>query len=80
MTMTQKQKVEGFGLVWRGIRAFGPFWWDFLIGDSPEIAIGVVLILGIAFAVRTSTMVAAVVVPVAVILLLALSAWRGKSG
>ncbi len=72
------QKVGAVNPVWRGIRAFGMFWWDFLVGDSPEIAIGVIIVLGIAFAVRSSALIAAVGVPVAVILLLWLSASRGR--
>lgn len=29
----------------RGMRGFGQFWWDFLIGDTPELFIGVVAAL-----------------------------------
>ena len=27
--------------------AFGRFWWDFLIGDTPELFVGVVLVIGV---------------------------------
>ena len=63
----------------RRVRAFGAFWWDFLVGDAPELALGGVLILGIAFAVRTWQVTAALVIPAAVVLLLAVSVWRGLS-
>jgi hypothetical protein len=30
----------------RLIRGFGRFWWDFLVGDTPEIFVAVVVIIG----------------------------------
>ena len=29
----------------RWLGAFGRFWWDFLVGDTPELLIGVVLVV-----------------------------------
>ena len=60
------------------IKAFGLFWWDFLVGDSPELAVGAVLILALAFALHDVKLAAAVVVPAAVVLLLGVSTWRGR--
>jgi hypothetical protein len=68
-----------FRLVWNGLKSFGLFWKNFLIGDSPEIAVGVLIILGIAFGVRGSPIAAAVIVPLAVFVLLTGSIWRGKT-
>ena len=31
----------------RWLGAFGRFWWDFLVGDTPELLIGVVLVVGV---------------------------------
>ena len=28
------------------MKAFGRFWWDFLVGDDPKIAAAVVVVLG----------------------------------
>jgi hypothetical protein len=28
------------------VRSFGSFWWDFLIGDTPELFVGALLVLG----------------------------------
>jgi|GEM_PF-784095 len=28
-------------------RAFGRFWWDFLIGDTPELFVGAVAVIGV---------------------------------
>ena len=31
----------------RWVSAFGRFWWDFLVGDTPELFVGVVAVLGV---------------------------------
>jgi hypothetical protein len=33
-------------LVVRLVKGFGRFWWDFLVGDTPELFIAVVVIIG----------------------------------
>jgi hypothetical protein len=33
-------------LVSRWVVAFGEFWWDFLVGDTPELVPGVLAVLG----------------------------------
>ena len=60
----------------RRIRAFGHFWWDFVVGDDWRSAAGVVLALGV-----TATLVAAGVnawwlMPAAVVAVLWLSLQR----
>jgi hypothetical protein len=32
----------------RWLRVFGAFWWDFLVGDTPELFVGVLVVLGAA--------------------------------
>jgi membrane protein implicated in regulation of membrane protease activity len=32
------------------VSAFGRFWWDFLVGDTPELFVGVVAVLGVVAA------------------------------
>lgn len=32
------------------VRAFGLFWWDFVIGDDWRVAVGVVLVLATTYA------------------------------
>jgi hypothetical protein len=64
--------------IYRGLRAFVLFWQDFLVGDSPEVAVGALIVLGIAFAVRSHVALATVAVPGAVVLLLGGSALLGK--
>jgi hypothetical protein len=60
----------------RGTRAFGAFWWDFIVGDDWRIAAGVVLALGATGAVARTSVPAWWLVPVAVTAILALSLWR----
>jgi hypothetical protein len=31
----------------RALRSFGQFWWDFLIGETPELFIAAIVILGL---------------------------------
>ena len=31
----------------RWLQAFGRFWWEFLIGDTPELFVGVVAVIGV---------------------------------
>ena len=37
-----------------GIVAFGRFWWDFLVGDTPELTVVVLLVIGVVALVRDS--------------------------
>jgi len=34
-------------ILWRILRGFGMFWWDFLVGDTPELFVSTVFILAI---------------------------------
>lgn len=38
---------SGPSLPHRWLVAFGRFWWDFLVGDTPELLIGVLVALGV---------------------------------
>jgi hypothetical protein len=63
-------------LVKRWLVALGKFWWDFLVGDTPELLIGVLVALGVvALLVRAASLnsVAVVSFPALVIVLLAAS-------
>ena len=33
----------------RMVAAFGRFWWDFLIGDTPEFAVATGILIGVAY-------------------------------
>jgi hypothetical protein len=59
------------------LRAFGAFWYDFVIGDDWRIAIGVVLAIAVTYVLSAATSIAVWwVLPVAVVLLLPYSLLR----
>jgi hypothetical protein len=62
------------------LKAFGRFWWEFLVGDTPELFVAVVLILGITalLAKAVSTTAAWLCLPVMVVAALIASVWRGR--
>jgi hypothetical protein len=63
----------------RWLVAFGHFWWEFLIGDTPELFVGGVAVIGILAVVCLHTglrTVAAYLAPVLVTLVLVASVWR----
>jgi hypothetical protein len=63
------------------LAAFGRFWWDFLVGDTPELLIGVLIALGVvALLVKGPALNAAGVVafPVIVAALLGLSVYHAR--
>jgi hypothetical protein len=64
----------------RWLKAFGRFWWDFLVGDTPELFVATVVILGVtaALAKTVSTTAAWVTMPILVVAALAVSVWRGR--
>lgn len=57
----------------RGMRAFGAFWWDFIVGDDWRIAAGVIVAIAVTAALAHDGLSAWWFLPVAVLALLALS-------
>lgn len=68
----------------RWAKAFARFWWDFLVGDTPELFLGALAVLGIVAALAHAggpRLVAVVALPLLVAALLALTllrAWRQR--
>lgn len=58
----------------RAIVAFGRFWWDFLVGDTPEFAVATVVIVALAYAVQRERTVGVILLPVVALGSVALSA------
>jgi uncharacterized membrane protein len=58
------------------VRAFGAFWYDFVIGDDWQVAAGVVLALAATYGLHRASVAAWWVVPVTVLALLPYSLWR----
>jgi len=62
----------------RALGAFGHFWWEFLVGDTPELAVGSVAAIAVGFGVAHGAGALFVLFPAAVVGLLGLSVWRGR--
>jgi hypothetical protein len=64
----------------RWLKAFGHFWWDFLVGDTPELFVATLVILAITalLAKAVSTTAAWLCLPVLVVAALVASVWRGR--
>ncbi len=63
----------------RAVVAFGAFWWEFLVGETPELFVGVVVVVGAAAALsidRGARLVAAVLLPMLVAAVLGVSLAR----
>jgi hypothetical protein len=64
--------------VGRLLRAFGLFWWDFLVGDTPELALATAALVGLAFLLSGNRVVAAIVLPLVAAGFLLASTYRGR--
>lgn len=60
----------------RALRAFGSFWWDFLVGDTPEFFVAALVVVALAFVLHTHRVLGAIVLPSFVLVVVALSAVR----
>jgi uncharacterized membrane protein len=58
------------------LRSFGLFWFDFVVGDDWQVAVGVVVALAITYGVSRTSVPAWWILPTAVLLLLPVSLWR----
>ncbi len=66
------------GAITKALRGFGHFWWDFLIGDTPELFVAVLVLVGAAYGLRHVRVAALIVLPVLATLFLLASAFRGR--
>ncbi len=66
------------GVVTRAVRAFGHFWWDFLVGDTPELFVAMLVLVGVAFALRHDRIADVVLLPLLAAVAVVGSAWRGR--
>lgn len=68
-------------LVVRLLRGFGLFWWDFLVGDTPELFVAALVIIGVVAVISEAwhaNTAAVVTLPVLAILALAFSVKRAS--
>ncbi len=77
--MADGRSEAGQSVAMRWLTAFGRFWWEFLIGDTPELFVGAVAVVGVLAllslnpGLRTA---AALLAPVLVAGVLTASIWR----
>jgi hypothetical protein len=65
----------------RLLKGFGRFWWDFLVGDTPEITVAVLVIVGVVALLADVAHVNAVAfigIPLLVTITLGLSVRRAR--
>jgi len=70
-------------LVTRVMKGFARFWWDFLVGDTPELFVAVVLTIAAVALLSLAghfNAAAGVVLPAMVVAALCLSLWRASRG
>jgi hypothetical protein len=68
-------------MVLRLLKGFGRFWWDFLVGDTPELFVSTIILIGITFLLGRglhNSHVATVVLPMFVVASLALTVARSR--
>ena len=58
------------------LRAFGAFWYDFVIGDDWRVAVAVVAALGVTYGVSLTDVPAWWIVPVGLVVALPVSLWH----
>ncbi len=62
----------------RRLRAFGAFWYDFVIGDDWRVAASVAVALAVTYAVGRAGAPAWWILPAAVVVVLPWSLWRAR--
>jgi len=60
------------------LKAFGAFWYDFVIGDDWRVAAAVVAALAVTYGVSKTSVPAWWILPLAVVIILPLSLWRAR--
>ncbi len=65
-------------LLVRGAKAFGHFWWDFLVGDTPELALATGVIVALAFLISGERMAGVILLPLLAAAFLLASTFRGR--
>jgi hypothetical protein len=60
------------------LRAFGDFWWDFLIGDAPEFVLATGVIIALAYGLQHRRVAAVIVLPLVAAGFLLASTYHGR--
>ena len=65
-------------LLVRGVTALGRFWWDFLVGDTPELALATGVIVAVAFLISGQRVIGIILLPLLAAGFLLASTLRGR--
>ena len=65
-------------LLRRGLLAFGRFWWEFLVGDTPELFVATAVIVALAVTLRHQRLADLTVLLSLAVVALAASTYRGR--
>ncbi|MSQ22242.1 MAG: hypothetical protein EXR53_02905 [Dehalococcoidia bacterium] len=60
------------------LKGFGAFWWDFFVADTPEVIIGVVILMAAGLLMAKGASAWVVIMPVAVVVILGISLQLGR--
>jgi hypothetical protein len=60
------------------LKAFGAFWYDFVIGDDWRVAAAVVAALAVTYGVSKTSVPAWWILPLAGVIILPVSLWRAR--
>ena len=58
------------------VKAFGTFWYDFIVGDDWRVAVAIIAALALTYGIATAGIPAWWVLPATVAILLPFSLWR----
>ena len=64
------------GRIWKGVKSFFSFWKHFLIGDSPILALGVLILLVVESLLRNSVVLATVLSITMVLVLMVIAVYQ----
>jgi hypothetical protein len=62
--------------IWNFTKRFVLFWKDFLVGDSPELALGVLIILGAAYLLRNHGVLDVITIVALALVLMIITVFR----
>jgi hypothetical protein len=65
-------------VVSHGVSRFGRFWWEFLVGDTPELFLAALVVVAAAILLRHHRWAAIIVLPLLAAGALAVSVRRGR--
>ncbi len=60
------------------LKGFGAFWWDFFVADTPEVIIGVLILMPAGLLVAKGAWEWIVIMPLAVLVILGVSLQLGR--